>query len=242
MSQVFHMLNEIDLTHGHTPFTNIVRRRGIRYMADVIKNEVHDMCVILRNGDTAEYGRRRRWWNDDTIVDIGNQFLDILVHEIDRLKVHKCKGRPYKKIPGFGNVFEDEIEKKVLTPLRHAVSDIIVDDVDFEGAVMRLCNRLRQFKESSAWKVRMPAKFLDVYKGNGAYFTLRNMIQFHDCKLPDDVREGHEELNGWKRDLAILDDLAEKYKNAGWQLLGLVKDTIQANGIDVAKKIASWQK
>ena len=250
MSQVFHALNEIDLCHGHTPFTNIVRRRGIRYMADVIQNEVHDMCVILRNGDMAEYSRRYRWWNIGTIERIGDEFIDILQHEIDRLKVRKCKGRPYKRIPGFGDTFVDEIDERVIVPLRNAV-DGIVDGRDnivdgkgnsFEDRVSRLCNEIRRFKESSAWKIRMPAKFLDCYKGNGAYYTLQNLIQFHDCRLPSDVRVGHEDLVGWHRDLAILEDLADKYRDAGWQLMGLVKDTISANGIDVAKKIASWSK
>ena len=245
MSQVFHALQEMERCGG-TPFTNIVRRRGIRYMADVIKNEVHDMLKCREHGDVIEYRNRSRWWNESTIFQIGSQFVDILTHEIDRLKVRKCRGRPYKRIPGFGNVFVEDIQKKVVEPLRRDLEELVSLETSadtFEDVVVRICDKISRFKESCAWKIHMPSKFLDCYKGNGAYYTLQNMIQFHDCKLPDEVRDGeHGDMKGWHRDMAILDDLAEKYKNSGWQLLGLVKDTIEANGIDIDKKIESWQK
>lgn len=251
MSQFFHILQELGGCHlNGTSFSSIVRRRGIRYMADVIRNEVHDLCSICRHGDMDEFARRYRWWNPDTVAKIGSEFLGILKAQVEKLKTHKCKGVPYKDIPGFGNVFVSDLQSKVYGPIEEAVriaenTASVTNGTSadrFEHVAGKLCGLISQFKESSRWKIRMPVTFIDCYKGNGAYFTLRNMIQFHDCRLPDEVRVGKEDLKGWKRDLAILDNLAEQYKNDGWQLVGLVKDTIEANGIDVARKIAGWRK
>ena len=36
-----------------------------------------------------------------------------------------------------------------------------------------LCDYAMQFKDSTAWKLGMPAEFIDRFKGAGAYFTLR---------------------------------------------------------------------
>ena len=87
----------------------------------------------------------------------------------------------------------------------------------------------------------MPTEFIDRFKGAGAYFTLRNMLMFHGCRLPYEIAQkfGKKAFN---LDLELLDLAAEEYKDKGWQLLGLLKDTIKLNGIDVEKKIRSWKK
>ena len=251
MAQFFHILRELEVG-GYCPgshsFAGIVRRRGVRYMWSVIQNEVHDMCVIKRNGDVEEFNRRLVWWNPETITAIAKDYFENVCHEIWRLKTRKCRGRVYRAIPGWGNVFEDEIEKKVTEPFRRAVIELEKygsddDFADFNHALIRLCGIAERFKESSRWHVLMPTKFIDSFKGNGAYFTLRNMIMFHGCTLPRSVRTGHENLKGFRRDLACLDDLVARLDDSnGWQLVGLVKDTIRENGISVEKKIESWSK
>ena len=250
MAQFFHILRELEVGGygvGRDSFAGIVRRRGVRYMWDVIEHEVHDMGVIRRNGDVEEFHRRFMWWNPGKVHQIAKDYLDEVTREIWRLKTRKCRGREYRAIPGWGNVFEDEIEKKVIAPFAKAVDDIDgygeSDFAAFESYLRRLVGIAGRFKESSRWNISMPTKFIDSFKGNGAYFTLRNRIMFHGCTLPRHIREGHEDLRGFRRDLACLDDLVRKLgETDGWQLVGLVKDTIKENGISVEKKIASWSK
>lgn len=245
MAQVFHMLDDMDKPRSYrsSDFTGLVRQRGMKYMWKVIRNEFHDITAICRHGDIAEYCRRRRWFNEKLVVDVAFSFLSQLRKQIDALDTHTCRGRPYKAITGFGNVFSDELEAKVFSPICGMISGIqrIVvancsDMSSVNNIVRRLCDFCEQFHESTKVTLSMPESFINAYKGNGGYFTVRNMIMFHGCHLPG------EKFFDESRDLAKLDAIAEKNKDEGWQMIGLVKDVIAANGIDIRRKMDSWKK
>lgn len=237
MSQMFHTL--LAMENWNEGFARLVRNRGLRYMWKVVKNELHDMRAILRHGDTEEFERRDRWWNTDAVYGIACSFALSLDKEIGRLRVRRCKGREYVTVPGFGMVFQDEVHEKILAPLHDRIDAF--RKCNCQRTADALCDFASQFKDSTAWKLGMPTEFIDRFKGAGAYFTLRNMLMFHDCRLPYEVaqRFGKKAFN---TDLEVLDLAAEAYKDNGWQLLGLLKDTIKLNGIDVEKKIRSWKK
>lgn len=231
MAQLFHMLSYQD--KYQEKFSDLVRNRGVRYMFKVIENETKDMEAIKRNGDLDEFERRYRWWNPSTLNKIFYEYFNLVKDQTEKLKVHKCKGRPYVDIPGWGMVFTDELDKKVWSKIQADLS--LLNSDNMFRAVPRICGSLGRFKDSSRWKVRMPATFINAFKGNGAYFTLRNMVMFHGCFLSTRGKAPVE------TQLAELDRLAEQYKNEGWQLLGLVKDTLKANHMNVDKKIAEWR-
>ena len=239
MGQMFHILRDESSYKG---YTSRLRSYGVRYMWKVIRNEIHDMYVIRRNGDLAEYERRHMWFNEKIVREIGSSFADQLEKIGGRKPRHKCKGRPYLRLPGFGDVFCDEFDAKVVGKIRDLVNDIGSIDPD---CVEKLCDFCIRFKEGRYANLKMPVAFVNAYKANGAYFTLRNMLMFHGCILPAKVTDEYGKgikLRGVQRQLAILDNVASSFKDEGWQLMGLLRDTIEANGVDVAKKIESWKK
>lgn len=85
-------------------------------------------------------------------------------------------------------------------------------------------------KKCSAWK--------DVYKGAGAYYSLQNMILYHDCVIPGyyDVskNESYEALN------SILD--MEFKTNTVWRLHSLLLDTIKYNAFNLKESIRKHNK
>lgn len=242
MAQLFHVLRDEKVYKG---YTDRLRSYGIRYMFKVMRNEFHDMFVISKNGDSAEYNRRLRWWNPRVLETIGVDFLKQLERYIPRLKQRKCEGHPYVRLPRIGNVFTDEVEDKVLKPYNALLADAVNG---FQpGQVDKFLEFCDRFKEGQKLPLRMPTTFVNAYKGNGAYFTLRNMIMFHGCFLPDKVVNEYwsgdcMSLTPMDRHLRVLDMVAERFKHDGWQLLGLLRDTIEFNHVDVAKKIESWKK
>ncbi len=238
MSQMFHTL--LTMKNWNEGFASLVRNRGLRYMWKVIKNELHDMRAIQRHGDQGEFKRRNRWWSTDAVAQIASMFAYDLGEQIRKnLKVRKCKGREYVTIPGFGMVFCDEYVKKVTEPLHERIEAF--RKCNCQKTADALCDFAAQFKDSTAWKLGMPTEFIDRFKGAGAYFTLRNMLMFHGCRIPYDVAQKFGK-RAYNTDLDVLDSVAEEYKDSGWQLLGLLKDTIKLNGIDVEAKIRSWRK
>ena len=237
MSQMFHTL--LTMKNWNEGFARLVRNRGLRYMWKVIKNELHDMRAIQRHGDTEEFDRRNRWWSADAVYGIACSFAFDLEKETSRLRIRKCKGREYVTVPGFGMVFCDEVNEKIIVPLHDRIEAF--HKCNCQRTADALCDFASQFKDSTAWKLGMPTEFIDRFKGAGAYFTLRNMLMFHGCRIPYEAAQkfGRKDYN---TDLEVLDMAAEANKDQGWQLLGLLKDTIKLNGIDVEEKIRSWRK
>ena len=85
----------------------------------------------------------------------------------------------------------------------------------------------------------MSAAFKDAYKGAGGYFTMRNLIMFHGCKMLSSKGNPLVESSS----LRELDKLAEAYKNGGgWRMFGAMKELMTNNGIDIEAKIAEWRK
>lgn len=237
MSQMFHIL--LRMKNWNEGFAKIIRARGVRYMWKVLKQEMHDMRAIQRHGDTEEFKRRNRWWSTEAVANIAICFCDDLEAQIMKLKQRKCKGREYVTIPGYGMVFYDEVVDKVIIPFHDRIAAF--RKCNCAKTADALCDYAMQFKDSTAWKLGMPTVFIDRFKGAGAYFTLRNMLMFHGCRIPYEVAQkfGNKSYN---TDLEVLDSVAEEYKNDGWQMLGFLKDVIKHNGIDVEAKIKSWKK
>lgn len=237
MSQMFHIL--LRMEKWNDGFAKIIRARGVRYMWKVIKQELHDMRAIQRHGDREEFERRNRWWSTEAVSNIAICFGGDLEAQIKKLKHRKCKGREYVTIPGYGMVFCDEVVDKVIIPFHDRIAAF--QKCNCAKTADALCDYAMQFKDSTAWKLGMTTVFIDRFKGAGAYFTLRNMLMFHGCRIPYEAAQkfGRKDYN---TDLEVLDNMAEEYKDEGWQMLGFLKDVIKHNGIDVEAKIKSWKK
>lgn len=89
------------------------------------------------------------------------------------------------------------------------------------------------------WEAPQSAAWLDAYKGSGAFFTMQNMIRFHNCVIIDD----NGKTLSKNTSLAFLNKKAKLYENReGWRLIGLLKKMLDDNNIDVAAKISEWRK
>lgn len=83
------------------------------------------------------------------------------------------------------------------------------------------------------------AAWLDAYKGAGAFFTMQNMIRFHNCVIIDD----NGKTLSKNASLAFLNKKAKLYENReGWRLIGMLKKTLDDNNIDVVAKMKEWRK
>lgn len=99
-------------------------------------------------------------------------------------------------------------------------------------------------KKFNGLRIKMPhdtiqsAVWIDAYKGSGAFFTMQNMIRFHNCFVVNDFGKQLSKNNA----LSFLNKKAEEYKKEGWRLIGVLKKMLDDNNIDVADKIREWRK
>ena len=82
-------------------------------------------------------------------------------------------------------------------------------------------------KKSAAW--------IDAYKGEGAFYTLKNLVMFHDCYI--EVNYKYQVIRGMEA-VHYLNGKLNEYKGEGWRMFALMKKVIKDNGINTATHIA----
>lgn len=236
MAQMFRMMS-FTLPRSKYPLgvTEMIHRLGYEYQWKMLLNELRAQYHMEQN-DTTNFIDRNRWFNKSVVLAMANEYMTLLRKHVDSLKEKKCKGVPYKRI-GRKNIFVSDIQNKLYNPLYSAIADIEhsksayrlwVAVYDFYKLRIKLAHNTCQ---NRAW--------IDAYKGAGAFFTMQNLIRFHNCIAIDD--------NGKRLDkyqsLAFLSAKADLYKNGGgWRMLGILKKMLDDNKIDIKKKMASWRK
>ena len=213
----------------------MIHRLGYEYQWKMLMDELHAQ-MKMEGRDTVNFIDRNRWFNADTVADMANDYIVQLKKRVDALKERKCKGIPYKRICN-RNIFVSDLQVKLYNPLHMAVTRIkrVKNATQLYNAAKEFNNMrvrmLHDTPQSQAW--------VDAYKGTGAFFTMQNLIRFHNCIAIDD--------NGKRLDkyqsLAFISAKAEEYKDGeGWRLLAVLKKMLSDNNINIKKKMAAWRK
>lgn len=146
---------------------------------------------------------------------------------VDTMRTIEKEGVIYIRIPGYGlvNVYEFksrlfDLHGELLFKL-HQVSD------DYK----RIYNLLKDFDV-----VRLPEdtpkcpQWVEAFKGAGAYYTLENMIKYHNVNL-------YKEGVLYKKKDSMRELRAELGRYKGYQFLGMLKATIIANDFDFERSL-----
>lgn len=239
MAQMFHMLAlEGGMMCGmyKNSITDQIRRKGYDYMWKQMEEELYAQYKMARNGDNENFGDRNRWFNKDVLaVMIEDYRYQLHLYVKHECKVKKCKGVPYKRICG-EDVFVDDIEKKVFAPIRK-MHDKVLKSASIMG-LYHLVYDFNKIRKTRSWQPRQSAAWIDAYKGAGAFFTMQNLIRYHKCRFTDCFG------NKMSKDASYCElvSKAKEYKSNGWRMIGLLRQFLEDNGIDIKKKMAEWRK
>jgi len=239
MAQMFRIIYITTNTHGaYKPIgvSEVIRNMGYEYQWKMLNNELYAQHKMMQNGDVDNFRDRNRWFNKRVVLDMAKDYIEKLKKRFEKLKLRKCKGVPYKRING-QNIFVDDFDKKVIKPLLFAVHKIQHAENTYE-----LWHSVQEFNKRRIkmhWDIPQNAAWLDAYKGSGAFFTMQNMIRFHNCVVIDD----NGKTLGKNASLAFLNKKAKLYENReGWRLIGMLKKMLDDNNIDVVAKMKEWRK
>lgn len=233
VSQMFHMLTRCD--YGKTVpmgFTKALRCKGYEYQFKMMQDEL-DVQAKLSKSDSENFLERNLWFDKSVACDMASDYVVKLGKYITSLTVKKCKGKEYVHIEG-SNIFVKDLEAKVIAPLHDAHNCIIKA---WSPAALSLA-----FAMFNRVRVRLPfdtsqcTEWVSAYKGAGAYYTMKNLILFHGCRI-----EGNDTA---EKSLAALDGMAAEFsKNGeGWKLFGFMKKFLDDNHIDIKAKMEEWKK
>ena len=234
MSQMFHGLRFASLYYGDG-FSGWLKSHGYKYQWKMIVEEFR-VQARLNGRDNENFAARNRWFNKELAAEMAACHIEQMRRDASRRPNHKCKGVPYVHYDHY-NYFVTDIEKKLITPM--ATMALRIHDAKTPQG---LYEAVRDFAKAAhinvAGDFSMCARFKDAYKGMGAYATMQNLLRFHGCTFPKD----NDFYKPRKSGLQMLEDAAVAYADEGWRLLGLMKQMLDENHIDIEAKMKEWRE
>lgn len=235
MAQMFKALNYSNRWTGDHGFAGYVRDKGYKYSINMMIEEVRVLSK-LEERDEETFNERSSFFTSDVVVSILEHYMESLEKYIDGLKTYKCKGVPYKKIKN-KDIFVDDIYKKIYRPMYNIICSIKFSRLaPNKSSYKYIYSKLLDFKKIMIHlphNTEISPVFMDTYKGEGAYYTLKNMVMFHGCGI-------HNEgviFNG-PAAVKFLEDKLIEYKNEGWKMMGLLRKTIEDNNFNWKERLA----
>lgn len=240
MAQMFRMFaNEEPRKYGgyDNSITEQIRRKGYDYMWKQMQDELYAQYKMFRNGDIENFRDRNHWFNKNIVYAMLEDYrYQLHLYIKHGLKAKKCKGVPYKHICG-KDVFVADIDKKVFEPIRK-----LQKQVENCSKASELYSLVRFFNEemrlTRAWRPKQSADWVDAYKGAGAFFTIQNLVRYHGYRFNDVFG------NKMSKDASYC-ELGTKnleYKREGWRMIGVLRQFLKDNNVDIEKKMAEWRK
>lgn len=224
MAQMFHMLNYVSYDKKYKGYNDCLKKMyGYDYTLKMMTEEVR-VLSNLEVRDKESFEERSHFFTKEVVIAVLEDYVEKLKAYAESLPDKNCKGIQYKKIKGV-NIFNDDLDKKLYAPVRGYIFRIKYAKNYTEihrtlEAFMR--NMIKLPYDTAKSKV-----WVDAYKGEGAFYTLKNLIMFHDCV----ITYGHEVFTQ-KASMQELNSKLNEYKGEGWRMFALMKKVIEDNNFD----------
>ena len=182
------------------------------------------MLGKLEERDRDTFVERAHFFTKDVIVKTMEDYIVELKKHIDAMPAKKCKKIPYKRING-NNIFVEDIDKKIYAPLRSEIH--AMKYAANYNHVYRIVRNFMRKMISVPYNANKSKAWIDAYKGEGAFYTLKNLVMFHGCGIKVDNRMVYGAAA-----MSVLNKRLNEYKGEGWRMFALMKKVIDDNGFD----------
>lgn len=230
MAQMFQMLNYVSYGGNESGYHAYLKNRyGYDYTIKMMMEEARVLSK-LEVRDRESFNERSNFFTKEVIVNVLEDYLAKLNIYIDGLPNHSCKGVPYKKIKGV-NIFNDDLHKKVYSPIEYNIRHVRYARNYYE-IYNSMCSLMRNYIKLP-YDTAKSKVWIDAYKGAGAYYTLKNLVMFHNCGIKVDkfdVRYGMSAV-------VFLNDKLGEYYGEGWRMFALMKKVIADNNFSFYEKM-----
>lgn len=219
----------------YSGFTEWMHHKGYEYTWKMSEEEFRVQAKLWKKGDKENFNGRNRWFNKDVAVNMAKDYIEKLKENLKERKERHCKGVPYIKVGG-ENIFVSDIVKKIIHPLSVSLCKIRI--ANSPDSLYKAFHDFNKKRTPLRWTTRESEAWVSAYKGAGAYYTLKNMILFHDCRFMSKISVFMSKA----KSLEYLEEKVDEYKNEGWKLFGLMKKFISDNNVDIKAKQAEWRE
>ena len=203
------------------------------YQFTMLLEEIR-VLSILQKEDYELFKERTHFFNGDVVVATLNDYLFRLekyVKNQRKEKPRKYRNKEYVKLARYGNVFVSELEERVYNKIKTAISRV-ERECDY-GNYRNIYLELKEFMEKSynklPYETPKSQAWKDAFKASGAYYTLQNLIRFHEVLIKNCDDKYDSELH--------LTELLDVFKGEEWRFHNLLVKTIEYNNFDLRKSI-----
>lgn len=229
MAQMFYMLT-YKSWNGHDEGYHACLKNCYDY-AYTFKMMLDEVKVLskLEVRDAESFAERSNFFTKKVIIEVMEDYMTKLKKHIETLPDYKCKGVLYKKIKGI-NVFNDDLNKKIYRPLESDISY-----VRYAKNYTEIYKALKKFMDNMVklpYRTEKSKAWIDAFKGEGAYYTMKNLIMFHNCKIL-----ARYSFYSTSESMDILKSKLVEYKGEGWRMFAMLKKLISDNEFDFYKKM-----
>jgi len=235
MSQVFRALTERDYRGRVIGIAAWITRHGYEYQWKMLLDELHTQAKLYGK-DMENFRARNRWFNKEVAWTMAMDYIKQLKKNAYKQATRNCKGNPYIRVKGFDKgVFVEDIEKKMLTPLRCLA--LHISSAKTPDKLEKAVKDFWAAAKGKEWSYNQCAAWKDAFRGAGAYFTMQNLLRFHGANFPKD----NDFYIRGRQPLDMLETAAATYQDGeGWRLWGLMLQMIKENNIDIEAKRKQW--
>ena len=228
MSKMFKMLPNFNDALDSLPFN---------YQFTVMQNELKTLIAMERDNDD-ELKIRSMFFTKEVVANILEEIYNKVVNYVDALPVYE--GKKYVRFvnakymtPRMQRISVGRISALVFAPLEMMVRKAKASCTWKESlyAVEKFYFRMVDMPDYNSWgwniKRIKSRTFKDAYKGNGAYYVMRDLIRFHHCTF-----EGMNAIESERHLNTVLYQYYAETQISGWRMFGLMKDFIKKNNFD----------
>lgn len=236
MAQMFQMLNYVSWDRKETGYNSCLRKMyGYDYTLKMMLEEVRVLSK-LETRDKETFEERAHFFDRATIAAVLEDYIVELKQYVEKLPTKKCKGVPYKKVKGV-NIFVDDLNKKLYAPVKSYATQIRCAR-DYNKIHYVLSNFMKTMVKLP-YNTKKSKTWIDAYKGEGAFYTLKNLVMFHNCGI---ITEPHKLVAKGTDAVAYLNIKLDEYKGEGYRMFALMKKVIADNNFDFKKRMEEIYK
>ena len=229
MAQMFHALNYVSSDKKRYGYNEWLKTLKFKYTFNMMLEEIRVLSK-LEVRDEESFIERSHFFTKDVIVKTMEDYIDQLEKHINTLKTYKCKGIPYKKIKN-RDIFVDDLEKKIYTPMKIEISK--VKRADTYAEIHKFVSNFKKKMITPCYEIEKSKAWIDAYKGEGAFYTLKNLLMFHNCGI---------EVNGHMvygvTAVNVLNKRLDEYQGEGWRMFALMNKVIADNNFNYQSKMS----
>lgn len=228
MAQMFHGLNYKSYDGRREGYNEWLKMHGLKYSFDMMLEEIR-VLGKLETRDTETFVERSHFFTKDVISKVMADYIEELKKYVETLPNKKCKGVPYKRIKS-RDIFVADLQKKVYSPLEREINRLKY--ASNYNEMYRIVKSFINDMITLPYDTPKSKAWIDAYKGEGAFYTLKNLVMFHGCGIKVDNKMVYGAAA-----MSVLNNRLNAYQGEGWRMFALMKKVIKDNNFDFHKRM-----